>query len=236
MFPDIPGIRKIPQERGGAVKKTKSEQLFEDYCDHVTIPWTHIEVGASKTPDYSLSVDGQVVIAEVKEVTRNPEEQASDRQIKETRIGKGMRGKPGARVRKKITDSLQQIKGLTKGNRPGILVLAAADSQSFLHLDSHNVMTAMYGSDVVEVAVPKDSTISPYAIGTRFGPNQKMTDDMNTSISAIAVLTQCLSGSLKLVVYRNHYAAVPIEPAAVRRLGAVQRDIDLERRGWVTVE
>ena len=109
----VPGYsrdHKNPQERGGAVKKTESEQLFEDYCDHVKIPWTHIEVGASKTADYSLSVDGQVVIAEVKEVTRNPEEQASDRQIKETRIGKGMRGKPGARVRKKITDSLQQIK------------------------------------------------------------------------------------------------------------------------------
>ena len=60
-------------------RKTKSEQAFEDYCTAVGIVWTRIDESDTKRPDYSLEIDGRTVIAEVKEVDRNPEEQESDR-------------------------------------------------------------------------------------------------------------------------------------------------------------
>ena len=54
-----------------------------------------------------------------------------------------------------------------------------------------------------------------------------MTDDVNTSISAVAVLEPTRCDVPRLVIYRNLYAAIPIEPVAITRLRAVQRDIDL---------
>ena len=69
-------------------RKTKSEQAFEDYCTTVGVAWTRIEESDTKTPDYELEIDGRTVIAEVKEVDRNPEERESDRQREATGFGK----------------------------------------------------------------------------------------------------------------------------------------------------
>ena len=97
-------------------------------------------------------------------------------------------------------------------------------------------MTAMYGLQEIQLAVPRDSSTSPYSVGSRLGPKKKMTDDANTSISAVAVLQPIPGGVPRLVIYRNLYAAIPIEPVVITRLRAVQCDIDLERMEWITVE
>ena len=65
---------------------------------------------------------------------------------------------------------------------------------------------------------------------------KEMTDDVNTSISAVAVLEPTRGDVPRLVIYRTLYAAIPIEPVVITRLRAVQRDIDLERMEWITVE
>ena len=206
------------------------------------IAWTRIDESDTKRPDYSLEIDGRTVIAEVKEVDRNPEEQESDRQLEATGFGKSLSNTPGQRVRKKITAASKQIKALTKGRHPGILVLtvrglALADwFWAFHHVDRQAIMTAMYGLQVIQFAVPRDPLISPYSVGSRLGPKKKMTDDVNTSISAVAVLVPTRGDVPRLVIYRNLYAAIPIEPVVITRLRAVQRDIDLERMEWITVE
>ena len=223
-------------------RKTKSEQAFEDYCTAVGIAWTRIDESDTKRPDYSLEIDGRTVIAEVKEVDRNPEEQESDRQLEATGFGKSLSNTPGQRVRKKITAASKQIKALTKGRHPGILVLTVRSLTladwfwAFHHVDRQAIMTAMYGLQVIQFAVPRDPSISPYSVGSRLGPKKKMTDDVNTSISAVAVLEPTRGGVPRLVIYRNLYAAIPIEPVVITRLRAVQRDIDLERMEWITVE
>ena len=107
---------------------------------------------------------------------------------------------------------------------------------AFHHVDRQAIMAAMYGLQVIQFAVPRDPSISPYSVGSRLGPNKKMTDDMNTTISAVAVLEPTRGGVPRLVIYRNLYAAIPIEPVVITRLRAVQRDIDLERMEWITVE
>ena len=223
-------------------RKTKSEQAFEDYCTAVGIVWTRIDESDTKRPDYSLEIDGRTVIAEVKEVDRNPEEQESDRQLEATGFWKSLSNTTGQRVRKKISAASKQIKALTKGRLPGILVLTVRGLTladwfwAFHHVDRQAIMAAMYGLQVIQFAVPRDPSISPYSVGSRLGPNKKMTDDMNTTISAVAVLEPTRGGVPRLVIYRNLYAAIPIEPVVITRLRAVQRDIDLERMEWITVE
>ena len=92
-------------------------------------------------------------------------------------------------------------------------------------------MTAMYGLEVVDV--PADPSSSPYPMGTRFGPRKKMTEDANTSISAIGTLVVTApAGVIKLHVYHNRHAAVPIEPAILARSGISQYQIDLKNRTW----
>jgi hypothetical protein len=63
--------------------KTKSEQWFEDYCANSGISCIRISVENSRTPDYEITIDGQLIIVEVKEIPRNKEEQESDRLLSE---------------------------------------------------------------------------------------------------------------------------------------------------------
>ena len=214
-------------------RRPVSELLFEEYCTRAGIHWERLEEERGKTPDYELVVDDRTIIAEVKEITKNKPERESDRLLKERGYGKALGGKPGARVRKKIMDSSPQIKARTTGCHPGFLVLYD-DGQIAGHLDRYHIMTAMYGLEVVHVTVPQDPSAKPYVRGSSFGPNKKMTNDANTSISAIgALVVTAPDRVIELHVYHNLFAAVPIEPALLTRRGIQQCRIDLENRRWV---
>ena len=211
-----------------------SELLFEDYCDRVEIDWRHIEEEAdAKTPDYELVIDGWKIIAEVKETTRNKKEQESDRLLEERVYGNVLKETPGARVRDKIKVASPQIKAKTEGRHPGILVLYD-NGQIAGHLSQRQIMMAMYGQVVVDMAIPRDTSIRSYITGTRFGLNRKMTPAVNTSISAIGTLV--VTGPdrpIELCVYHNSFAAVPVEPILLARRGIVQYQIDSETMRWV---
>ena len=86
------------------------------------------------------------------------------------------------------------------------------------------------------MAVPADpSSSKPYSMGTRFGPGKKMTQDANTSISAIGVLAvTATSGFIRLHAFQNRCAAVPIDPALLARTGIAQYQMDSGTRTWVT--
>ena len=212
-----------------------SELLFEDYCKRVEIDCKPIEgEDDAKTPDYELVIDGRKIIAEVKEFTRNRKERESYRLLEERSYGNVLHEKPGARVRKKIVDSSPQIKAKTEGRYPGMLVLYD-NGQIAGHLAPYHIMTAMYGLEVMDVYVPKDPSIRPYWSGTRFGPNRKMTEAANTSISAIGALVVVTVPDLilKLHIYHNAFAAVPVDPILLTCRGIVQYQIDSETRTWV---
>ena len=212
-----------------------SELLFEDYCDRVEIDWKHIEEEAdAKTPDYELVIDGWKIIAEVKEITRNKKEQESDRLLEERVYGNVLDETPGARVRKKIMESSPQIKAKTEGRHPGILVLY---DNGYIagHLHPHKIMMAMYGQKVVDMAIPRNISISPYIADIRLGPNRKMTPAANTSISAIGALVVVPPPDLilELHIYHNDFAAVPIDPILLTCRGIVQYQIYSETTTWV---
>jgi hypothetical protein len=190
--------------------KTLSETYFEKLCAELYISLKRIPEAYSKTPDYELTINGQTIITEVKEIIRNKEEQESDRVLQERGYGNVLSSTPGDRVRKKISEALPQIKARSKGIYPGLLILF---DRGFAmgHLDPYCIRVAMYGLEQIHFAVPNDPSISPYATGMSFGLKRKMTKEHNTSISAIGVLFATGTDELSLHVYHNRYAAVPIQ-------------------------
>ena len=94
-------------------KRRVSELLFEAYCERARIDCEPIptEKGV-KTPDFELSIGGQVLIAEVKELLEEDEGQ-----------GKVKSEIVGARIREKIRQCTRQLKTRTAGRHPGMLVL-----------------------------------------------------------------------------------------------------------------
>jgi len=117
---------------------------------------------------------------------------------------------PGDRIRKKISDSSPQIKARTQDKYPSVLVLFDGRPLSD-HLSAYNVRVAMYGLEQIHIAVrPFDS---PFATGTSYGPKRKMTEEHNTSISAIGVLSITPGADTPaLNVYHNKYAAIQLDP------------------------
>jgi len=105
------------------MQKTISEKLFEDFCISRGIICHRIPVSKIQTPDYELVCKSERIIVEVKEITRNKEEQESDRLLTKRGYGNGLSNTPGDRVRKKIADCSTQLKACTVGKHPSLLVV-----------------------------------------------------------------------------------------------------------------
>src|SRR5262249_48636283 len=161
------------------------EKWFEDYCASSGIACKRISEEHSKTPDYELTIDGQRIIGEVKEISWHREERESDRLLSERGYGNVLSPTPGNRVRKKITDFSAQIKARTHSIYPSILVLCDLQfgcGQIAGHLAPYNIRVAMYGLEQIHMVVSRDHSVSPYATRMSYRPKRKMTEDHNTSI------------------------------------------------------
>lgn len=202
--------------------KTPSEKVFESFCAKAGLACNRIPEEDSKTPDYELTIDGQRIIVEVKELDRNKEEQKAAQLASERGYGSGLSNTPGDRVRKKIKVSSAQIKARTKGTYPSILVLFNR-GQVVGHLEPYNIRVAMYGIEQVHITVPRDRSVKPYTTGKSYGPKRKMTEEHNTSISAIGVLLT--PGEIELRVYHNKHAAVPLDPVLLSGYGVHQYEL-----------
>jgi len=104
--------------------KTESETYFEDFCRRNGFVLLPVAVTTTKTPDYTLTVGGQLVVVEVKEIQPTAEELESERLAKERGYGNAIHVTPGKSVRRKIADCSKQIKARTQGQHPGLLSLS----------------------------------------------------------------------------------------------------------------
>jgi len=199
--------------------KTESEKLFEHFCVTKSISCEKIEEESSKRPDYLISISGLKVVAEVKQLNPNKEDKAKYKEFKEKGFAVGD-SPPGARVRGKITDSAPQISSLAKGKFPGLLVLYNTVPLANL-LDPYHIKVAMYGLDTVVISRPALFEERPHVIERKSGPKRKLTENHNTSISAIAVLKNSQNG-LSLDVYHNQHAAIPFADGVFGELGCEQ--------------
>ncbi len=190
--------------------QTISEILFEKFCADAAIQCVPIPREENrKTPDYDLIFGTLKVVTEVKEIERNAEEKESDRLLQLRGYGNATGGVPGERVRLKIQSSSSQIKARTQKIHPSLLVLF--DGHAFgRNITPYDIRVAMYGLETFIFAVPEVDP--PYVVDKKLGPRRKMTPNANTSISAIATLHQLHTGEIKLHIYHNDYAAIPLSP------------------------
>lgn len=210
--------------------QTTSEREFEKFCRTRGLRVERIPETRSKTPDYELHVGTTRVIIEIKETDLNPEEREAERLLAQRGWGGVVSRVPGGRVRKMIEASSAQLKARSNGVSPAILVVFDR-GQVAGHVESYNIRVAMYGLEQVHVTVPAIGVGKPYATGISHGPKRKMTATDNRSISAIAALVMTGPEEHHLLVYRNAFARVPLEPALLGPFGVRHFDIDMTGDG-----
>jgi hypothetical protein len=154
------------------------------------------------------------VVADVKQLDPGPEDARLVRELVE-HGGADAVYVPGARVRQEITDAKAQLRNLAGGAYPGVLVLYNNTGVGSGHFTAHDVLTALYGQEVLVHAVPNDPRIKSRLLGHQFGGRRGVNRTMNTSLSAIAVLRD-ICEPLSLDVYHNCYAALPLAPDLLR--------------------
>jgi hypothetical protein len=197
------------------VPKTISEELFEAFCAECGIGCDPIPCTSELTCDYELSVSGNRVIAEVKQLDPTREDQVHVRGVEAGRV-ETYGDKPGRRIRRQIDAAKKQIKRQTRGILPGLLVIF--NNVPFLRslTDPMFVMMAMYGQLAALLEVPEDPSESPRVLGSVRTGDRRMTKEHNTSISAVCILQEGSDGIKYLTFYHNVFAAQAFEPDWLR--------------------
>lgn len=209
---------------------TESEELFHRFCNSQGWQVEKIDersvAEGSKVPDFCLQLGGGAgIVVEVKQFDPNREEQEAARGMGSGVLG----GKPGHRLRQVIPKANNQLKALGQSD-PGMVVVYNRTPCS-LHDDPYAVLTAMRGLDVIEYHVPSDPGSPIVPVRERPGPGKKLTPEMNTSVSCIAVLREFFDSvaipyglsrpetadtagdpEYALAVYHNPFAKRPLDP------------------------
>ncbi len=210
-------------------KQTISESLFEQFCTENSIPWNRVERdNDARTPDYDIYLNDNIIVVEVKQFDLNDKDKAI---IKELSI-KGRAAyweEPGRRVRNKIGSAKDQLKRRSKNTHPTILILY--DDVGGV-VDRHDIMAAMYGQDTIKMEISKSDHILKET--EEFGGKRKFTSTENTTFSAIALLYKNFDAQLKLSVFHNVHAKLPINIECFRYDTVKHFSIDLQSEGFST--
>jgi hypothetical protein len=200
-----------------SMTRTESETYFEAFCRRNGFELLPVPVGVDKTPDYTLTTGGRLIVVEVKEVQPTPDEVESERLAVERGYGNVISRTPGKQVRKKITDCAPQLRARTHGQHPGLLVLWERGHCAGRHTEPYHISVAMEGFEQMVLTVPPiASGESPSVVGMKHGGSRKMTATANTSISAVALLCTPGPDRMLLQVFHNRHAAVPLDPALLK--------------------
>ncbi|MDY0744128.1 hypothetical protein SNE35_06410 [Paucibacter sp. R3-3] len=195
-------------------KETVSESLFEKICQREGFAFSRVLESSERRPDYTLALKNTKLIVEVKELQPTKEEWSvirCDPGIFDGSLTYHW-GTPGEKIRKKIADANAQLKALSKTELPSLLVLH--DPVQFWPelLDSDSVRAAMYGIETALISPEPAPGGGATVLKRRHGGRKKLTDNDNTSLSAIGILF-LEEGHLRLDVFHNWYATVPLEPS-----------------------
>lgn len=218
--------------------KTRSESAFEEYFGARGMAPMKIAEAEEKTPDYRISVEGVEVVVEVKQFDATPDELRRLEELKEGEI-LVLDGTPGKGVRKKITDASPQFRNLAKDRCAAILLLY--NNRPFMlgnPANSYEVRVGMYGFESI-VLVKEMNSQSLQVHDRKFGGSRKLTEQHNTTISAIAVMEQ-RGEETSLHVYHNEHAAIPLPHGTLQRYGALEfvlsKPEGKQFQDWVAVD
>lgn len=198
------------------MQRTKSEALFEAFCQQANVPCRRIPTDRRPTPDYELECGGERIIAEVKQLDPTPSDLEREKLIS-AGVVQAYGDEPGRRVRLQIDSAKTQLKRQTGGAVPGILVLFNNIPTRDVLTDPMFVMIAMYGQIGVPVEAPVDPAVRPTFGPLRHLGKRRMTPVHNTSVSAVCVLQGVENGEIRLTFYHNCFATRPFDPEWLRR-------------------
>ena len=218
---------------------TESEKAFEEYCQERSFQLERIREEDRKTPDYYLILNESRIVIEIKQFDPDDDETAT--LVDLSRNPGRMHIKsvtPGNSVRRKIKKASPQIKMRTQARFPSLLVLF---NNKILYgaANDYEIRVGMYGFDSIVFAVPHGMITSPYVIDRKFGGKRQMTEQHNTSISGVGLLSQEKDRHFHLQVFHNVHARVPLPLDAFREAGVPQFTLKPKEEGysqeWVQV-
>lgn len=199
--------------------QTASELLFEELCMGCGIEFKRVAAASSdgeRRPDFTIVLAGRTVVVEIKQFDPNDEEVRAHDALMQSEVVV-ISPTPGGRVRKAIHSAAPQLRSVSRGDLPAILIVYNNVLNNRLHVDPYDISTAMYGVDVVPVSVPSNPSVPPVFHSVRSGGKRKMTENANTTISAVGVLARDNEGQPMLEVYHNRFAQHPISPEWARQ-------------------
>lgn len=220
--------------------ETVSEQLFRVFCRNAGwFAWRvrTQDTKALRRPDFVVWRRFRRLAVEVKQVDPNP---ADDEQAGILDAG-GMAsfgGEPGARLRDHIKDASAQLKSLTRGRWPGVVVLY--DNTALrAYTGSYHIKIAMHGLEQIMLERTGLETPMTRFVGYRFGPKRRVTPTDGTAVSAVCHLYCGTDGEPCLDVFHNEHTSSHLDNLAWRaprlrhfRLGP---GADRQRRDWIAV-
>jgi hypothetical protein len=194
--------------------KTESETLFEKLCDDKRIKFEPISVEKNlRTPDYHIWLDTIKVIVEVKQMEFNKDDlEFIEKVSKGIEVPNGFRSTGHLRIRNIIDDAYPQLKNFTNDLHPS-LIIAYDLTKGLSHLDSEDILNAMYGNETVIVSSLSMDTEEVDPTRHKFGGNRKVTKNTKRSLSALALLKFTETNEkISLLVFHNIHAKVPLDP------------------------
>jgi hypothetical protein len=207
-------------------KKTCSELLFEDFCKSYGIKFQLVEtksVEGKKTPDYDIFIEDNKIIIEVKQMNVNPEEKIKQDALNNSGIVT-IKSELGKRVRGKIKDAQDKFKKRSENKYPSILILYD-NVKYYKHTEPLEILSAMYGQLYFPVSYSNSEPLAQIG-NIKLGGKRKMTEETNTSISAIGVIKKNSDGKSNMTIYHNTYANVPLSPKLLCKIPVKQYEIN----------
>ena len=183
--------------------KTVSETVFEAFLRANGIRFeavaTTINKPGASRPDYIVELTNQQVCCEIKELAPQPGSDAAPGIIK-------VRGSIiGDRIRRLIKRAKDQVRyGAERGYPTFLVIYNNDDPLQLFGTGPDDFMSAMYGSYTIQIGL-KSGKASPIY----FGGQKSLTNEMNTSYSGLAHLSD-RNGVADLEIYENCFAKIPL--------------------------
>ena len=186
------------------MKKTSGERYFEVFCDYHGLKYEKIlEEKDIRTPDYRLFIDDYLIIAEIKDMEPNKEDQKALKEFYEKGSVVWGESKVGSRVRNKIITSKDQIKRYTKNRYPSILLIFDNRNEITPTLTDYEIKVGMFGFESI--------SINNNLNFRKFGGKAQMTKNSRKYISYIGLLIKENNSKHCLKLYENYYANIKIK-------------------------
>lgn len=191
---------------------TKSEEVFERFCTERKLSFHKIPECKTKSPDYYLKIGGEAIVVEIKQIDANKEERRilaksaeewSQNEIYHWDI-------PGERIRNKITSAMPQFRVLSKGQYATLLIVYDNIKTWPELIDEYAVRVALYGIETVLISPEAAPEGGAKILGQWYGMRKKATSRHNTTLSAIAVMSE-KDSSILMNIYHNWYARIPLQ-------------------------